>query len=195
MKKKLISIISCERGTTLVEVIVAFVLLTMLLGVSSYVLLAYSGVYMRVNGLSRASSVMQTLNEEIYGQLYLASGTVYISDSNTRVSFTNSDNLNVEIYMLGGRLTVHYKEVADPDTGEVILPASDWFYPDSAYMKNNLTELNFYPLDGTNIIKVCLTLRNDITGKEYRGEKYVECYNIESHFLTLSGDSFPDNDG
>ncbi len=180
-------------GTTLVELIVSFVVLLILVTATVATLSPALNVFVKVSGMSRAQSVSDILIEKITGELGAATGNVYISNDGSQIAY--DDQTGHQVIMMtdesGGinKLLLHYQSVHSADKTEILEDAVDWYFTDKAYMNNSIQELSFSREDGTSCIKVHLKLENKKTGYTYDRDKIIECYKVNVD--GFKSDEFP----
>ena len=169
-------------GTTLVELIVSFVVLMILVTATVATLSPALNVFVKVSGMSRAQSVCDILIEKIAGELGASTGNIYISDDGSQIAY--DDQTGHQVIMMKKqdtdihKLLLHYQSVHSSDKTEILEDAVDWYFTDKAYMNNSIQELNFSRVEGTSCIKVHLKLENIRTGYTYDRDKIIECYKV-----------------
>lgn len=187
-----------RRGSTLVEVIVTFALIGMFLLAATTAVSAAMNAFYRMESLSRAIVVSDTILDKAQGELSLASadgallclgGESSGDDWWKTICFysANGNPVRMESEASGdgkGRFSLYYYPVADSSS-----QGTDWTFDEKFYQGFWIEDLSFR-WNGTgeepdNIIEVRLTLTNGNTS--YSQTRFVQCTNFfrPSHFSRI----------
>lgn len=192
-------------GTTLVELIVCFALLSILLTSASMVMGTYMKMFTHVreygNQQTLATTLLDTIEYELGsaepGEYTDKEGTsdvtrsgVTISADGTQIYFRNrdyipvkmkkqspasEDSLCMEYYVKGSSST---GDPADVSTGKV----QEWYYGQGVYKKNNVKSLKFEPFESSGkavCVKVTLELESTLEKNvDYKITRIVHCYKL-----------------
>lgn len=137
-----------RKGYTLVELIVVFALTAVFMTAAVMMLGAAMRVFHRVQNLSHAQTVADTLMEHMVSELSAAVNAPYdsgvpclISADASRISFVEKHGIPIQIYIKDGLLQFDYQEVKENEV--VISQAVDWYYGEEMYMNNRVERLKF----------------------------------------------------
>ena len=164
------------KGTTLVELMVAFVLTAILMTAAIAVISPAVRVFNRVVGTSRAQSVTDIILEEVSQELESAERIMTIGSSHIDYADKNGQGVSM---MLGAE--------GDVDDGQdlsgmlVLYYGGDdiqWYLPEKTYMGFKMTELTFQQIDDKNLIEVTVKIKNNRSGISYERTKIVQCYKV-----------------
>lgn len=186
-----------ERGTTLVELIVTFLLLTIFTTGSVRLMADSMKIYNKIRTLDHAQQVADTLLDKVTGEIEGAQvnmrakeedaetpekeATLKILNGGKEIKLYDRTSSSITIKKDDeGFLVLHYDAVKEK--GEQKYKAVDWKFDPKAYMGFKIEDLTFaldkaeaeYP---KNVIKVELTLAADGYG-DFTNTRYVECYNF-----------------
>lgn len=197
---------SCEkriknRGTTLVELVTTFALISLFMVAATKVIANVVNVYYSAKSITSTMQVSDIIATKIKGEIEGAMTTSLIhtngdgteevlpyavligKDSvghdNGRIEFYNHTGTQVYIESKDGYFVMHYYPVNDANDGNVIA-AEDWMFDAKAYMGYHIEELKFEQVMGDynpNIIKMTCTLSSEKFG-DYTNVEYIECYNF-----------------
>lgn len=154
LKVKLNRIVSQHKGTTLIEVIVCFMLLSIFMVCASILISSITSMYYNIKGeiYSREVSdiMLQKITSELDGAEYFEDSNDYnpsIKDNNT-INLCDKTDTYLNISAKDGNLVVHYYDILykvnnkpDPNAS---LSATDWEFDDSVLNGFELTDLKFY---------------------------------------------------
>lgn len=171
-----------KKGMTLVELIVAFALLSVFLASAVGVLTASMGIFKRSISMSHAQTVGAMLLDDIIGHIGKASSELEYNDH--AIAFQNAKG-DREIIYVGtegvdkDQLCIHYDE--DTNTKR---KAVNWRYPKNTYMNNKMTEMKVEKIEGKTenqmLFRITIYLENERTGYQYHTSQMVECYYSKS---------------
>lgn len=197
-----------NRGMTLVELIVVFMLLSIFMTAAAFMISSIMNVYYQAKGTSYGMQVSKLLMDQVAGELEGASGDVITSDELTdadsnplqaamfiedgRVEFKDASGSHIYIGTTTNSqdgkdyLVIHYFAVPlgnDSSAGN-LYEAVDWTFDKAAYMGYSVKELSFTrpgEAEGyeSNILKVELTITSPKYG-DYTSVEYIECYNFDT---------------
>ena len=171
-----------RRGSTLVEVIVTFALIGMFLLAATTAVSAAMNAFYRMESLSRAIVVSDTILDKAQGELSLASadGALLCLGSES----SGDDWWKTASGDGKGRFSLYYYPVKDSSS-----QGTDWTFDENFYQGFWIEDLSFR-WNGTeeepdNIIEVRLTLTNGNTS--YSQTRFVQCTNFfrPSHFARI----------
>ena len=187
-----------RRGSTLVEVIVTFALIGMFLLAATTAVSAAMNAFYRMESLSRAIVVSDTILDKAQGELSLASADGALlclggesggDDWWKTICFYSANGnpvrMESEASVDGkGRFSLYYYPVKDSSS-----QGTDWTFDENFYQGFWIEDLSFR-WNGTeeepdNIIEVRLTLTNGNTS--YSQTRFVQCTNFfrPSHFSRI----------
>jgi len=183
-----------KGGFTLVEQIVSFALFCLLIAAASFVITASLKVYAQVKSTGNAEIVARTLMDKITGEISGAlpsaaqntgSGTnhhITVSHDGKMIEFDERSGSAVYMYCdENGKLVVHYRPVSD---GTINLAAVDWGFDEGMYKGYSITELTFSIVEGTNVIKVDLSVSRDDGSFDFTS--FAECFNYENEVENIT---------
>lgn len=190
-----------NRGTTLVELIVSFALISLFMVAATKIISNVINVYYSAKSISNTIQVSDIIATKIKGEIEGAMTTnlihkdaegnenvlpyaVIISrdsngNDNGRIEFYNHTGTQVYIEEKNGYFVMHYYAVNDAGDGHEIA-AEDWMFDEKAYMGYQIKQLQFEQALGEyepNIIKMTCTLSSAKYG-DYTNVEYIECYNF-----------------
>ncbi len=190
-----------NRGMTLVELIISFMLLSMFMVVATMVISATMNIYYQARSVSYGIQVSDIIHSKIASELsgaingditsddfvdssgQKANGAMLIAEN--RIEFTDGtgSHVNLGLVEINGKqyFAVHYYEVPSADGTGIVYEAVDWTFDKAAYMGYFVKELKFSRPMGDydyNVIKVELTITHPEYG-DYTTTEYVECYNFD----------------
>lgn len=197
-----------KKGASLVELILVFMLLSILLVGVSQMLIISVRVYHNIRGLNEAYQVSDTLLDKISGEIEGAqvgvsgvreednsdTATLKIEDSNKKIDLYDRTGSHIYITVDEKKLLIYYYEVVseneDGSRKTTRYEAVDWRYDESVYMGYEIEKLSFQRSDEymPNVIIVTLTLGKN--GEESLTQtRYVECYNFQDtlDYAKISG--------
>jgi hypothetical protein len=189
-----------NRGMTMVELIISFMLLSLFVVVATMIISATMNIYYQVRGVSYGLQVSEIIQSKIAGGLegaingditsdaltdasgQNANGAMLIAE--TEIEFLDKTGSHVKIG-LGGQegaqyLVVHYYAVPSRDGNGNLYDAVDWSFDKAVYMGYTIQKLQFTRPKGDyadNVIQVELTITSPKYGA-YTTTEYVECYNF-----------------
>ena len=187
-----------RRGSTLVEVIVTFALIGMFLLAATTAVSAAMNAFYRMESLSRAIVVSDTILDKAQGELSLASADGALlclggesggDDWWKTICFYSANGnpvrMESEASVDGkGRFSLYYYPVADSSSQGI-----DWTFDEKFYQGFWIEDLSFR-WNGTkeepdNIIEISLILTNGNTS--YSQTRFVQCTNFfrPSHFSRI----------
>lgn len=181
-----------NKGMTLVEMIVSFMLLSIFMISATMLITSVTNVYYNVKGVATGLEVSNVIHNKIRGELEDAINNVKISADGSKIDFikTNESHVYLSVLDRDGKksLTEYYYEVPatvdeDGETGTDGYDAVDWMFDKAVYMGYEIESLQF-DLAGSgydkNILKVDLVIKSPKYGS-YTTSKYVKCYNFEEN--------------
>lgn len=182
--RKLKAICKEKKGVTLIELVVCFMLISLLVtGVTQMVIISMR-VYHDIRDMNQAYQVSDTLLDKISGEIEGAQGTLRIEDENKKIDLYDRTGSHIYITVDEKRLLIYYYEVvSEKEEGNQRITryeAVDWKYDEKAYMGYEIEALTFRRSDAypPNVIIVTLTLGKN--GEKYVSRtRYVECYNFQ----------------
>lgn len=170
-------------GTTLVELMVSFVLTAILMTAAIATISPAVRVFNRVVGMSRAQGVTDILLEEISQELESAERIMTIGSA--RIDYADKNGQGVSMMLGAEGAADGGQELA----GMLILYYGSediqWYLPEKTYMGFKLTELDFRQVDDRNLIEVTVKIKNSRSGIEYERTKIVECYKLGDGEITV----------
>lgn len=178
-----------DKGVSLAELVVTFALLSLFMTSAVMLLSSYLEVFARINGMSLAQSVSDTLIETIESNLSNATLNTFkgedadtfivISDSNSKVKFSNADGIETEMYLKDNKLQLDYNTYVDKSDEYSEKKTTKWYYSDNFYMNNYIETLKFTTESKKdNLIWVEFKIKNFRTGFEYETKRLIECHNL-----------------
>ena len=193
-----------QKGYTLIELIVTFVLLGLLVAAAASVLSPFMRLHLNQTNIAHAQTLSDILLSKISGQLIDAE-KILDSSSEDYIQFINEDNELVTIATLqtfmnssldidsetqklleDGTLkktilNIDYASVEIGPDGELLTKTnnSDWYYGVSTYQSNEISNLTFNYNSTRKTVKITLQLKNIKTGYEYETSKIVKCINLK----------------
>lgn len=187
-----------KKGATLVELIITFMLISLLVAGVSQMLIISMKVYHDLRGLNEVYQVSDTLLDKISGEIEGAQvGVSYGTeedDSDTATLKIENDHKKIDLYDRTGshiyitvdrkKLLIYYYEVVseneDGSRKTTRYEAVDWKYDENVYMGYEIENLSFRRSDEyqPNVIIVTLTLGKN-GEKVLTRTRYVECYNFQ----------------
>lgn len=167
--------LNSKNGTTLVELIVAFVLTAILMTAAIATISPAAKVFNKVVGMSRAQGVTDILLEEIGGELEPAERIGRLSADSISYTDKNGQGVNMRIgsgsaedgQELDGMLVLSYSK-------ENVI----WYLPEKTYMGFRIEKLEFRQLNEKNLIEVQIEIKNQKSDSTYKRTKVVECYKV-----------------
>lgn len=167
--------LNSRNGTTLVELIVAFVLTAILMTAAIATISPATKVFNKVVGMSRAQGVTDILLEEIGGQLEPAERIGKINADSISYTDKNGQGVNMKIgsgstedgQELDGMLVLEY------DKENVF-----WYLPQKTYMGFRIESIQFQQLNDKNFIEVQIEIKNGKSDNTYKRTKVIECYKV-----------------
>ncbi|MDO5127089.1 MAG: hypothetical protein Q4D54_04995 [Eubacteriales bacterium] len=190
-----------NRGTTLVELITTFTLISLFMVAATKVISNVISVYYSAKSITNTIQVSDIIATKIKGEIEGAMTTNLIrknsngtedvlmyaviigkdsaGNENGRIEFYNHTGTQVYIEARDGYFMMHYYAVNDATDGHEI-PAEDWMFDTKAYMGYRIEKLKFEQVLGDynpNIIKMTCTLSSEKYGT-YTNVEYIECYNF-----------------
>ena len=208
MGNRLSAIRKEKKGTTLIELVVCFMLISLLVAGVSQMLIISMRVYHDIRDMNQAYQVADTLLDKISGEIEGAQvGVAYVTDEenpNTATLKIEDDNKKIDLYDRTGshiyitvdekKLLIYYYEVvsenAEGNQKVTRYETVNWQYDENAYMGYDIKELSFRRSDDypPNVIIVTLTLEKNGTESVSR-TRYVECYNFHDalDFAKING--------
>ncbi|MDD2959877.1 MAG: hypothetical protein PHE06_12135 [Lachnospiraceae bacterium] len=206
MKQTVKKWISDRGGTTLVELIVSFALISIFLTSASMVLGAYFRIYTHAREYGHQQTVAAMLLDTMEYELGSAGAGKYQKGDTTEGAGQEMSGVTIrsdytEIYYQNQDQTSIVMRI-DPNTNklqilyQVLRTAGekttyqeyDWFYGQGVYNNNTIKELTFAPFfaeGGTtetipkNLVKITLTLQNETDPSiTYTASRVVRCYNL-----------------
>jgi hypothetical protein len=182
-----------KQGTTLVEMIVSFLLLVIFMSCTVGIVTSSMKLYSRNVSMNRAQSLADLILSDIKGEIENASSEL---EYNENVIAFRNENMDREIIYLhtnskgDQELRIHYDEVRN-EIG-IESKAVNWYYDTTNYMGNTIKKLTFDKIstgdDEALAFKVTIRLKNKTTQYEYEDSTIVECYFTEGE-LKSSADS------
>ncbi len=183
------SLLKKRDGFTLVEVIVAFGLTTVLIAAIVTVLVVSTRIFVRLEGNARAQSVSQAVMRRIVNELAAAENLEVESaqtasragetEADRQISgcdtlwYTDADGRAVQLYIdADGQLVLAYPE----DSGA---PAEVWSYPESFYGGCAITDLHVeQSAESADVLQVSLKISHTPTGGIWQTERALRCWNL-----------------
>jgi Tfp pilus assembly protein FimT len=185
---------SNNKGFTLVELIVTFVLLSLFLVAATMVISSIVRLYYQARGITYARQVSGIVMNKIVGELEGArssginqtSEAIVIAPDNSAIEFIDrtGSHVNMKTMTKDGAdyFALHYYAVPSATgSGANQYEAVDWTFDSKAYMGYEVTSLTFSkaePQFQSNVIKVELTIASERYGS-YDTTEYVQCYNFD----------------
>lgn len=192
-----------NHGTTLVEMIVSFALLSIFLMCAAMIISTISMMYYNIKGeiYSREVSdiILEKITSELDGAIYYdyESDNPIITDGNSTITLCDKTNTKVSLKMdtseLKNGLVVNYHEIEYRQNGFLSKKnsrkATDWYFDKNMYNGFEIKELKFYgggtgsmSSYGGNIVLVQLKIQSKKYG-EYTYNKYVKMYNLPDNYV------------
>ena len=192
-----------NRGMTLIEMVVSFVLIGLFMVAASKVISNTVIVYYEAKGITCGMQVSGILTAKIRGetegakQEYLTHTSIdesgklventmpyMICVSSNKLEFVDKKGSQVSISVNAEQyLVVHYEALETEENGTLVtIPETDWTFDKKAYMGYTVKELSFSQPKGeygNNIICMNLVLTSEKYGN-YSVTEYFECYNFDS---------------
>ena len=199
MFKKLFRTIKNNDGFSLIELIVAFMLLSIFMTAACTLLTNYTKLYTQINTMALGENVAETVMSTIEDSISRSS-SVEIDDDKYLVDGTFKDGDRLVYKTPNGNTIILYAfDDSDPDDNGILRllqsktfpdPTADdskkWSLGKEAYMKYRISELNFEKYSKStgndahkNIVYVTMKIRNTQTGSETIRKKLIECYETE----------------
>lgn len=186
--KKIMNILN-DKGVSLAELVVTFALLSLFMTSAVMLMSSYIEVFSRINGMALAQSVSDTLMETIESNLSNATINTFkgedadtfivISESNSKVKFSNTDGIETEMYLKDNKLQLDYNTYVDKSDEYSEKKTTKWYYSNDFYMNNYIEKLKFTTENKkNNLIWVEFTIKNSRTGFKYQTKRLIECHNL-----------------
>lgn len=140
-----------QKGTTMVEMIVTFGLLSIFLTASVMLVANYANIQAKISGQISAENVSEMVLNTIEGELSKATelfgtGNKFIQVSEDVVfgkviEFSNKDKYKSKMFIKDGMLEIDYFRRADivMDSSTVV---SRWYFDEKVYMGNKITQFD-----------------------------------------------------
>lgn len=170
-----------QRGYTLVELMVSFALLALLLTTAIATLSPAINIFNRALNVTRAQTVTNIILDKITAELSACKGMTEVTA--TTVSYSDQNGVPVMLYLKEGKMYMDYNggdsAVKEGEGGET--DGVTWFFANSVYMGNRITNLTFQVSDpDKSLIEVTLEIKNEQTGFSYKREKTIQCYELKT---------------
>lgn len=191
-----------NRGTTLVELITTFALISLFMVAATKIISNVVTIYYSAKSIASTIQVSDIIATKIEGEIEGAMTTNLVrktedgteevlpyavlickdsaGNDNGRIEFYNHTGTRVYIEAKDGYFVMHYYAVNDAAGGHEIA-AEDWRFDEKAYMGYQIEQLRFEQVLGEynpNIIKMTCTLCSPRYG-DYTNTEYIECYNFK----------------
>lgn len=182
-----------NRGTTLTEMLVTFVLVGIFLAAAVSVISSAVVMHSELTGSMYAQSVGELLLDKITGELAAAQPVGEMSiligaadetgeETGDGAAFYDRDGNAVRCMVEDGLLVFHYGEPGNTDAdGESASKETyDWKLDEKAYMGFRITDMQIRHLGDKNVLEVTVQIKNLKTGYEYSASRCTQCYNFVS---------------
>lgn len=180
IRRKLKDIFRDNKGYTLVELLVSFVILAILMTSALSVLTSASGIYARIKAANTAQNVSTILMDKIEGELDDAGIQSVSGLNNNTIKYENKDHLVV---------TMSSKDQGKNGNtlmGLSLVYAADesvpWKFSNNTYMGNEIERISFTTTardvndsNSNNRVTVTLTIRSTTTNYSYTRTKTIRC--------------------
>lgn len=193
-----------QKGYTLIELIVTFVLLGLLVAAAASVLSPFMRLHLNQTNIAHAQTLSDILLSKISGQLTSAE-KILEGTPEDYIQFINEDNELVTIAtfqtfkdngldidsetrkllddgtLKNNILNIDYASIEIGPNGEILPKTnnSDWYYGVRSYQSNEISRLAFEFNTSKKTVKIILQLKNIKTGYEYETSKIVKCINLK----------------
>ncbi|SEQ11493.1 hypothetical protein SAMN02910369_01234 [Lachnospiraceae bacterium NE2001] len=159
MKKKIrntLLLLNNNSGTTLIEMLVCFILLAIFLVCASSLISSISMLYYSIKGEIYAREVSDIILEkvvsEVDGAIYFKTGDTsggtnpVISSDNVSIDLYDKTNTHVVLEKKNNKLNVHYPAISNIGGEGAVKSreASDWGFSNNMYNGFELTDIHFY---------------------------------------------------
>lgn len=193
-----------QKGYTLIELVVTFLLLGLLMAAAASVLSPFMRLHLNQTNMAHAQTLSDILLTKISGQLSEAE-KILTPDPGNYIQFLNEDNELVTIATFQSFkdrdlplhsettkmleegnldyniLNIDYANVEIGPDGELLPKTnnSDWYYGLKTYQGSEISGLSFEHDPSKKTVKINLTLKDIKTGFEYETSKIVKCLNLK----------------
>ncbi|MCR5104569.1 MAG: prepilin-type N-terminal cleavage/methylation domain-containing protein [Eubacterium sp.] len=149
-----------NKGSTLVEMIVCFVLLSVFVSTAVVIIGMITSLYYQIKGETYAKQVSDIIIEkiasELDGAIYVEGDTVnnpQIDDDvktkkGSKIALIDKTNTSVVLSVRESRLCIDYMAIVDDDDPTKNREATTWKYDDSVYNGFTITEFEMIRGDG-----------------------------------------------
>ncbi|RHV49445.1 hypothetical protein DXB46_07960 [Lachnospiraceae bacterium OM04-12BH] len=166
-----------NAGITLAELVVTFALMGIFLAAAAAVISSSIMVHAQLSGTMYASTVSETLLDKVTGEL---AGARAEEEEAIRIGRVYRDGEDL------GEGVFFYDREGNPvcfvvEDGLLVMEGKDYFTLDEkAYMGYRITGFSVEQLEGKNVLKVTLSLKNLKNGFIYTGDRTTRCYCFSS---------------
>jgi len=166
-----------NAGITLAELVVTFALMGIFLAAAAAVISSSIMVHAQLSGTMYASTVSETLLDKVTGEL---AGARAEEEEAIRIGRVYRDGEDL------GEGVFFYDREGNPvcfvvEDGLLVMEGKDCFTLDEkAYMGYRITGFSVEQMEGKNVLKVTLSLKNLKNGFIYTGDRTTRCYCFSS---------------
>lgn len=166
-----------NAGITLAELVVTFALMGIFLAAAAAVISSSIMVHAQLSGTMYASTVSETLLDKVTGEL---AGARAEEEEAIRIGRVYRDGEDL------GEGVFFYDREGNPvcfvvEDGLLVMEGKDYFILDEkAYMGYRITGFSVEQLEGKNVLKVTLSLKNLKNGFIYTSDRTTRCYCFSS---------------
>lgn len=179
-KRKISHLLKCKKGTTLLELMVSFMLTAILMTAAIATISPAMRAFSKVLEMSHAQGVTDVILEEISGEL--ESANKILSISRNEIKYSNQIGQGV-IMAVGDNVKVDEQDV----TGMLLLnyekEGVKWYIPERTYMGFKIENLQFQQVGEKNLIEVKVQIKNPKNDSTYNRTKVVECYKLANGII------------
>lgn len=185
MKKRQLN----NTGLTLVEMIVAFTLLSIFLVAVTQVITYIIGNYYNARNITNGLQALQLIENKVSSELQDAHGNEMTITSKTvdshpmdEVVYENAQGTKMKIHVVDGYLHITYPK-------QDVYEETEWYFDRANYngyvitdfhlekAKNNASDPDASQFKD-NIMHLSLTMYNEKYGHEYSSNAYIKCYDV-----------------
>mgnify|MGYP004449684011 FL=1 len=178
-----------EKGFTLTEVLVSFMLLGILMASVTMVLSAFTRVYTRMKAVTNmemmADTILEDLNHEIKTSRNTSLKPIVIQNGGKELVYLDENDLEVTVYVKGqeSKDTSGYNDYDKIGQGKVYYAYkmdagyTCWALSDNTYMDNVVKGIRFEKMDAynpKNVLKVTIQLEHEPSGATFDEFRYIE---------------------
>lgn len=182
-----------NKGATLVEMVVCFLLLSIFMVSAAILISTISSIYYSIKGeiYSREVSdiVMEKLVSEIDGAEYFKAGDTTggvnpkVSTDYSYIDLCDKTDTHVKLTAESGKLVIVYHEIKNPDNADDPnnREESKWYYDDEMYNGYKINSLKFYRGGTTDVVENASDYGISSNMSEYDTDTVLVTLELESN--------------